>query len=88
MQRARNEGFSRGFLEGKVFILAVGEDFKREQVLDWLDNVIEEGREELSLQHASEREVEAWDCPAECVLGRARGATLTAKSLQKYVVRL
>ena len=65
-----------------MFILAVGEDFKREQVLDWLDNVIEEGREELSLQYASERKVRGMGFVLpNCVLGRARGATLTANSL-------
>jgi hypothetical protein len=45
---------------GKLFTLAA-EGFRREQLLDWLDNSIEEGREELSLQRASEREVEPWD---------------------------
>lgn len=61
MKRARNEGYLRGSLEAKLFKLAVGESFKREQALDWLDNIIEEGRAELNLQRASEREVEAWD---------------------------
>ena len=61
MKRARNEGYSRGFLEGKLFTLAVGDGFRRDQALDWLNTVIEEGREELESQHASERVVEAWD---------------------------
>jgi hypothetical protein len=61
VERARDEGYSRGFMEGGLFKLAVGGSFNRAQVLDWLDNVIEEGREELNNQHASEREVEAWD---------------------------
>jgi len=33
--------------------------FTREQALDRLDNVIDEGRSELNDQHATEREVEA-----------------------------
>jgi hypothetical protein len=61
MKRARNEGYLRGSREGRLFTLAVGESFKREQALDWLDTVIEEGRAELDYQHASDREVEAWD---------------------------
>ena len=61
MKRARNEGYARGLMEGKLFALAVGDGFRRDQVLDWLNTVIEEGREELENQHASEREVEAWD---------------------------
>jgi hypothetical protein len=61
MQRARNEGYLCGSREGKLFTLAVGKVFTREQVLDWLDNVIDEGRSELKDQHATEREIEAWD---------------------------
>jgi hypothetical protein len=59
--RAKEEGFLRGSSEGKLFKLAVGKAFDRQQALDWLDAVIEEGRSELADQHASEREVEAWD---------------------------
>jgi hypothetical protein len=61
VERARDEGYARGFMERELFKLAVGGSFNRAQVLDWLDNVIEEGRDELKDQHASEREVEAWD---------------------------
>jgi hypothetical protein len=61
LKRAKNEGYSCGALEGKLFKLAVGKVFERQQALDWLDNVIEEGREDLHQQHAPEREVEAWD---------------------------
>lgn len=61
LERARNEGFLRGSAEAKLFKLAVGETFSRAQVLDWLDTVIEEGRSELTDQHATDREVEAWD---------------------------
>jgi hypothetical protein len=61
VKRARNEGHSCGLREGKLFKLAVGKDFKREQALDWLDTVIDEGRDDLEAQHAAEREVEAWD---------------------------
>jgi hypothetical protein len=35
--------------------------FTREQAMDWLDSTIDEGRMELEDQHATEREVEAWD---------------------------
>ena len=61
MQRARDEGFLRGAREGKLFKLSVGKVFDRQQALDWLDNVIDEGRSELADQHAWEREIEAWD---------------------------
>ena len=61
MQRARNEGYSRGAREAKLFKLAVGKVFEREQALDWLSTAIVEGRAELEAQHALEREIEAWD---------------------------
>lgn len=61
MDRARNEGFLRGSREGKLFKLAVGKDFDRQQCLDWLNTVIDEGRSELVDQHAWEREIETWD---------------------------
>jgi hypothetical protein len=61
IKRARNEGYARGFLEGRLFTSAVGDGFKRDQALDRLNTVIEEGREELENRRASEREVEAWD---------------------------
>jgi hypothetical protein len=61
IQRGRDDGYAREFLEGRLFKLAVAEGFKREQLFDWLDNAIDEGREERDLQHASEREAEAWD---------------------------
>jgi hypothetical protein len=75
MKRARGEGYSRGYWRGRLFTLAVGEGFKREQALDWLDNVIEEGREERYDQHASGREAEAWDmsCPIAFLLEIAPG---------------
>ncbi len=59
--RARNEGLLRGSREAKLFRLAVGKSFERQQALDWLNTVIDEGRSELVDQHASEREVETWD---------------------------
>jgi hypothetical protein len=61
MERARNEGFLCGTREGKLFKLAVGKVFERQQGMDWLDTVIESGRAELEDQHAWKREVEAWD---------------------------
>jgi hypothetical protein len=45
----------------RLFALAVGEGLKRQQALDWLDNLIEEGQ---GAEHACEREVEARDCLA------------------------
>jgi hypothetical protein len=60
-QRARNEGYSRGAREAKLFMLAVGKVFEREQALDWLTTAIDDGRAELEAQHALEREIEAWD---------------------------
>jgi hypothetical protein len=61
LQRARNEGYSRGASEAKLFRLAVGKVFERESALDWLNSAIDQGRAELEAQHALEREVEAWD---------------------------
>lgn len=61
MARARHEAYLRGEHEGKMFRLATGGIYQRQQALDWLDTVIEEGRAELEAQHALEREVEAWD---------------------------
>jgi hypothetical protein len=61
MKRARDEGYSCGSREAKLFMLAVGKAFTREQAIDWLDSTIDEGRVDLECQHATEREVEAWD---------------------------
>lgn len=61
MARARDEAYLRGEHEGKMFRLATGGSYQRQQALDWLDTVIEDGRAELEAQHALEREVEAWD---------------------------
>ena len=61
MERARNEGYSRGAREAKLFKLAVGKVFERESALDWLSTAIDDGRRELDAQHALEREIEAWD---------------------------
>lgn len=61
MARARDEAYLRGGHEGKMFRLATGGSYQRQQALDWLDTVIEEGRAELDAQHALEREIEAWD---------------------------
>jgi hypothetical protein len=61
MARAREEAYLRGAHEGKMFRLATGRSYQRQQALDWLDTVIEEGRAELEAQHALGREVEAWD---------------------------
>jgi hypothetical protein len=77
MKRARDDAYSRGFLEAKLFRLAVGKDFDRKQVLDWLNTVINDGRAELEDQHALEREVEAWDmsCRIAFLLEIARGGS-------------
>jgi hypothetical protein len=61
IKRARNEGYSRGSREAKLFKLAVGKVLEREQALDWLTTVIDDGRAELEAQHALDREIEAWD---------------------------
>lgn len=53
IERTRDDGYFRGFAEGKLFRLAVGETFERWQALDWLDNVVEEGRTDLIDQHAN-----------------------------------
>ena len=61
MKRAKDEGYLCGSREAKLLKLAVGKAFTREQAMDWLDSTIDEGRVELECQHATEREVEAWD---------------------------
>ena len=61
MTRARDEGYLRGSQEAKMFRLAAGGVYQREQALDWLSTVIEDGRAELEAQHALDREIEAWD---------------------------
>ena len=61
VKRVRDEGYSRGAREAKLFKLAVGSVFERERSLDWLSAVIDDGRAELGDQHSLEREVEAWD---------------------------
>ena len=62
IQRAKNEGFACGSLEGKLVRFAVGKvGFARDQVHGWLNTVIDDGRAELEAQHALDREIEAWD---------------------------
>ena len=61
MQQARKDGYARGFGEARQFKSSVGGVFERQQALDWLRNVIDDGRSKLHSQHASEREIEAWD---------------------------
>jgi hypothetical protein len=61
MARARNEAYLRGAQEAKLFRLATGDVYQREQALDWLNSAIQEGRSELEIQHALENEIEAWD---------------------------
>jgi hypothetical protein len=61
MKRAKDEGYLCGSREAKLFTLAVGGAFTREQAMDWLDSTIDEGRVDLECQHATEHEVEAWD---------------------------
>jgi hypothetical protein len=61
MQRAKAEGSWRGSHEAKLFMLAAGEPVDRIKALDWLSTAVDEGRAELEAQHATEREIEAWD---------------------------
>jgi len=61
MTRARSEAYFRGSHEAKVFRLATGGVYQRQQALDWLTNAIEDGRSELEAQHALDCEIEAWD---------------------------
>lgn len=61
LQRARNEGYTSGAQQAKLFRLAGAGVYQREQALDWLGAAIDEGRAQLQDQHALEREIEAWD---------------------------
>jgi hypothetical protein len=63
IQRAKTEGFACGSREGKLFRLAVGKVIftQRDQVHEWLNTVVSDGRAELEAQRAHDREVEAWD---------------------------
>ena len=61
MKRAKHEGYLCGSREAKLCKLAVGKAFTRERAMDWLDSTVDEGRVELECQHATEREIEAWD---------------------------
>jgi hypothetical protein len=61
MERTRNEAYKRGAHEAKVFRLATGDVYQREQALDWLNNAIYDGRSELGIQRALQDEIEAWD---------------------------
>jgi hypothetical protein len=61
IRRAREEAYLRGAQEAKMFRLATRGVYERQQMFEWLDTVIEDGRAELVAQHALEREIEAWD---------------------------
>jgi hypothetical protein len=61
MKRAKDEGYLCGSREAKLCKLAVGKAFTRDHAIDWLDSTIDEGRVELECQHATDREIEAWD---------------------------
>ena len=61
MRCARAEGSLRGTQEGKLFLLAVGKNPERSNALDWLNTAVDEGRAELAVQHATEREIELWE---------------------------
>jgi hypothetical protein len=61
LARSQDEGYARGAQEARLCRLATGRQIERKQALDWLNTVIEDGRIDLQAQHASEREVEAWD---------------------------
>jgi hypothetical protein len=61
VERAREEGYLRGAQEAKMFRLATRGGSNRQQMFEWLDTVVEDGRAELEAQHALEREIEVWD---------------------------
>jgi hypothetical protein len=61
MQRARNEGYASGAREAELFKLASGKVSERDLALDWLNEAIPKGRADFESQHATEREVEAWE---------------------------
>ena len=61
MTRARNEAYLSGACEAKMFRLATGDIYQKQQALDWLNTAIDDGRAQLEAQHALEREIERWD---------------------------
>jgi hypothetical protein len=61
LQRAREEGYARGSAEANLFVMATRRDVGPYAHLDWLDEVVADGRRELEAQRALDAEVEGWD---------------------------
>jgi hypothetical protein len=61
LQRMRDEGHARGSAEAKLFLLAAGKKFQPHEAIDWLNELVAEGRAELQAQQALERELVAWE---------------------------
>jgi hypothetical protein len=57
----RDDAYSRGAREGRLFLAAAGRDASFRDVLDRLDQVVAEGRRELAVRHVPPNEIEAWD---------------------------
>jgi len=50
MKRAKDEGYLCGSQEAKLFTLTVGKVLTREQAMDWLDSIVDEGRVDQECQ--------------------------------------
>lgn len=62
LERARAAGAARGSFEAKLYrISRSGNAPDYYQALEWLQAVVHEGRTELKIQHAFDREVDAWE---------------------------
>jgi hypothetical protein len=61
LERARQSGYADGVREVKLMLLALGKPFELNQAMGWLNTVVEEGRADLRVQRAIDREIEAWE---------------------------
>src|SRR5271167_1437040 len=61
LEKMREEGYTRGAHEARMFLLAAGKYYQPPQAHAWINNAIEGGRRELQAQRALEREIATWD---------------------------
>jgi hypothetical protein len=55
MKRAREGGYLRGAQEAKIVWPATRGVFERQQMFEWAETFIEDGRAKLEAQHALDR---------------------------------